>query len=60
MKEGMSEGLSPFPGDEALPQNLQCLFDGDTVLSCSWEVRSEVTSSISFTLFYKSSPHAEG
>lgn len=48
------------PGDEALPQNLQCLFDGDTVLSCSWEVRSEVTSSISFTLFYKSSPNAEG
>ncbi|KAF6339152.1 colony stimulating factor 2 receptor subunit beta [Rhinolophus ferrumequinum] len=48
------------PGDEALPQNLQCLFDGGTVLSCSWEVRSEVTSSISFTLFYKSSPNAEG
>nr|XP_019575606.1 PREDICTED: cytokine receptor common subunit beta-like [Rhinolophus sinicus] len=56
----MSEGLSPFPGDKALPQNLQCFFDGDTVLSCSWEVRSEVTSSISFTLFYKSRPHAEG
>lgn len=47
-------------GDKALPQNLQCFFDGDTVLSCSWEVRSEVTSSISFALFYKSSPHAEG
>ncbi|KAM5250749.1 cytokine receptor common subunit beta [Hipposideros larvatus] len=48
------------PGDEALPQNLQCFFNGGTVLSCSWEVRSEVASSVSFTLFYKSSPNAEG
>ncbi|KAM5333673.1 cytokine receptor common subunit beta [Glossophaga mutica] len=47
------------PGDKAQPQNLQCFFDGGTVLSCSWEVRSEVTSSVSFTLFYKSSPNAE-
>ncbi|KAM7115616.1 cytokine receptor common subunit beta isoform 1-T5 [Molossus nigricans] len=46
------------PGDEAQPQNLQCFFDGGTVLSCSWEVRSEVTDSVSFTLFYKSSPDA--
>ncbi|XP_014636405.1 PREDICTED: cytokine receptor common subunit beta [Ceratotherium simum simum] len=46
------------PGDEAQPRNLQCSFDGATVLSCSWEVRSEVTSSVSFTLFYKSSPSA--
>lgn len=59
MKEGVTEGLSPLPGDKAQPQNLQCFFDGGTVLSCSWEVRSEVTSSVSFTLFYKSSPNAE-
>lgn len=59
MKEGTGDGLSPFPGDEAQPQNLQCFFDGGTVLSCSWEVRSEVTDSVSFTLFYKSSPDAE-
>lgn len=44
------------PGDEAQPQNLQCFFDGAALLRCSWEVRSEVTSSVSFTLFYKSSP----
>lgn len=48
------------PGDEALPQNLQCFFNGGTALSCSWEVRAEVASSVSFTLFYKSSPNAEG
>lgn len=59
MKEGGSEGLSRLPGDEAQPQNLQCFFNGDTVLNCSWEVRSEVASSVSFTLFYKSSSNAE-
>uniref|UniRef100_H2QLL0 Cytokine receptor common subunit beta n=1 Tax=Pan troglodytes TaxID=9598 RepID=H2QLL0_PANTR len=41
------------PGDEAQPQNLQCFFDGAAVLSCSWEVRKEVASSVSFGLFYK-------
>ncbi|XP_036155829.1 cytokine receptor common subunit beta [Myotis myotis] len=45
------------PGDKAQPQNLQCFFDGGTALSCSWEVSSEVTRSVSFTLFYKPSPN---
>lgn len=45
-------------GDKAQPQNLQCFFDGATALSCSWEVRSEVDSSVSFTLLYKPSPSA--
>ncbi|KAB0400338.1 hypothetical protein E2I00_010434, partial [Balaenoptera physalus] len=40
------------------PQNLQCFFDGAALLSCSWEVRSEVASSVFFTLFYKSGPNA--
>ncbi|KAB0400350.1 hypothetical protein E2I00_010446, partial [Balaenoptera physalus] len=39
-------------------QNLQCFFDGAALLSCSWEVRSEVASSVFFTLFYKSGPNA--
>ncbi|KAM6216473.1 cytokine receptor common subunit beta-like [Rhynchocyon petersi] len=46
------------PGDEAQPQNLQCFFNGAHMLSCSWEVRSEMTSSVHFTLFYKPSPGA--
>ncbi|EHB06419.1 Cytokine receptor common subunit beta [Heterocephalus glaber] len=46
------------PGDKAQPQNLQCVFDGAHVLSCSWEVRSQVTSSVSFGLFYRPSPDA--
>ncbi|XP_006890287.1 PREDICTED: cytokine receptor common subunit beta [Elephantulus edwardii] len=49
---------SSQPGDEAQPQNLQCFFNGAHTLSCSWEVRSEVTSSVSFTLFYKPSSGA--
>lgn len=58
MQEGMNEGLSPLPGDKAQPQNLQCFFDGAAILSCSWEVRSEVVNSVSFALFYKASPNA--
>ncbi|KAK2488792.1 hypothetical protein MC885_015115 [Smutsia gigantea] len=46
------------PGDEAQPQNLRCFFDGTAILSCSWEVRAEVVSSVSFTVFYKPSPNA--
>nr|XP_013008444.1 cytokine receptor common subunit beta-like [Cavia porcellus] len=49
---------SSQPGDQAQPQNLQCVFDGAHTLSCSWEVRSQVTSSVSFGLFYRSSPDA--
>ncbi|KAG3291014.1 colony stimulating factor 2 receptor beta common subunit [Ictidomys tridecemlineatus] len=44
---------------EAQPRNLQCVFDGAHTLGCSWEVRSPVTSSVSFGLFYASSPEAQ-
>nr|XP_042699526.1 cytokine receptor common subunit beta-like [Chrysemys picta bellii] len=40
-------------GDEAQPKNLCCLFNGVDRLMCSWEVRTEVTSSILFALFYR-------
>ena len=56
---GLKEGLFSLPGDEAQPQNLQCFFDGATLLTCTWEVRSEVTHSVSFTLFYKTGPSAQ-
>ncbi|XP_075434310.1 cytokine receptor common subunit beta-like isoform X2 [Ascaphus truei] len=39
--------------DEARPQNLRCTAVGDTLLTCSWEVRLEVAGSVSFSLFYK-------
>ncbi|KAH1185659.1 hypothetical protein KIL84_018408 [Mauremys mutica] len=46
-------------GDEAQPKNLRCLFNGVDRLTCSWEVRREVTSSVLFTLFYRTPPASE-
>ncbi|XP_047407110.1 cytokine receptor common subunit beta-like [Sciurus carolinensis] len=46
------------PGDEAQPRNLQCSFDGAHALSCSWELRAPVASSLSFGLFYRAGPQA--
>ncbi|XP_043376175.1 cytokine receptor common subunit beta-like isoform X2 [Dermochelys coriacea] len=46
-------------GDEAQPKNLCCLFNGVDLLTCSWEVRREVTSSVLFTLFYRTPPASE-
>ncbi|CAM4460730.1 unnamed protein product [Caretta caretta] len=46
-------------GDEAQPKNLCCLFNGVDRLTCSWEVRREVTSSVLFTLFYRTPPASE-
>ncbi|CAH6791128.1 cytokine receptor common subunit beta isoform X1 [Phodopus roborovskii] len=46
------------PGDQAKPQNLQCFFDGTRFLNCSWEVRTQMAGSVSFGLFYRSSPAA--
>lgn len=45
-------------GDEAQPQNLQCLFDGVHTLRCSWEVRTDVARALLFSLFFKASPGA--
>ncbi|XP_059103592.1 cytokine receptor common subunit beta-like isoform X2 [Peromyscus eremicus] len=45
-------------GDKAQPQNLLCFFDGIHSLSCSWEVWTQMTGSVSFGLFYSSSPEA--
>uniref|UniRef100_A0A674ILG3 Colony stimulating factor 2 receptor subunit beta n=1 Tax=Terrapene triunguis TaxID=2587831 RepID=A0A674ILG3_9SAUR len=46
-------------GDEAQPKNLRCRFNGVDRLMCSWEVRREVTSSVLFTLFYRTPPTSE-
>uniref|UniRef100_K7FKY2 Fibronectin type-III domain-containing protein n=1 Tax=Pelodiscus sinensis TaxID=13735 RepID=K7FKY2_PELSI len=46
-------------GDEAQPKNLRCLFNGVDQLTCSWEVRREVASSVLFTLFYRATPASQ-
>ncbi|MEE6519828.1 hypothetical protein FKM82_017575, partial [Ascaphus truei] len=42
--------------DGAAPRNLQCEYDGFAELRCSWEVRTEVTSSVSYALYYTETP----
>ncbi|XP_051817698.1 cytokine receptor common subunit beta isoform X2 [Antechinus flavipes] len=44
-------------GNAAQPKNLQCFFDGHKQLGCTWEVRAEITSSVTFGLLYKAGSH---
>ncbi|XP_074127688.1 cytokine receptor common subunit beta isoform X2 [Sminthopsis crassicaudata] len=44
-------------GNAAQPKNLQCFFDGHKQLECTWEVRAEITSSVTFGLLYKAGSH---
>nr|XP_014352932.1 PREDICTED: interleukin-3 receptor class 2 subunit beta-like [Latimeria chalumnae] len=45
-------------GDEALPQNLQCVYNGFRV-ECSWEVRREIAESIPFQLEYQQNSRSQ-
>ncbi|NWW81597.1 IL3RB protein, partial [Climacteris rufus] len=38
------------------PRNLRCLFSGGDRLTCSWEVRKAITTSVLFSLFYRTTP----
>uniref|UniRef100_A0A8C5QVW5 Fibronectin type-III domain-containing protein n=1 Tax=Leptobrachium leishanense TaxID=445787 RepID=A0A8C5QVW5_9ANUR len=42
--------------DKAAPKNVQCEYDGSAKMICSWEVRTEVTLSISYVLYYTEYP----
>ncbi|KAM8930661.1 cytokine receptor common subunit beta [Pelodytes ibericus] len=42
--------------DKALPQNVQCEYNGLTEMICSWVVRAEVTLSVSYALYYSEHP----
>lgn len=41
------------------PRNLRCLFSGGDRLTCSWEVKKVITTSILFGLFFKATPASE-
>ncbi|NXG09250.1 IL3RB protein, partial [Sakesphorus luctuosus] len=41
------------------PRNLRCLFNGGDRLTCSWEVRKEITTSVIFGLFFRATPASE-
>ncbi|XP_069087451.1 cytokine receptor common subunit beta [Pleurodeles waltl] len=45
-------------GTAAAPKNLQCFFDATNRMRCTWEVRAEVTESVSFILYYRESSQA--
>ncbi|NXN36862.1 IL3RB protein, partial [Rhinoptilus africanus] len=38
------------------PRNLRCLFDGADHLTCSWEVKRAITTSVLFGLFFRAAP----
>ncbi|NXH10504.1 IL3RB protein, partial [Bucco capensis] len=41
------------------PRNLQCLFNGADGLTCSWEVKRAITTSVLFGLFFRATPASE-
>ncbi|NWV72809.1 IL3RB protein, partial [Dasyornis broadbenti] len=41
------------------PRNLRCLFSGGDRLSCSWEVKKAITTSVLFGLFFRATPTSE-
>ncbi|NXA60439.1 IL3RB protein, partial [Mohoua ochrocephala] len=41
------------------PRNLRCLFDGGHRLTCSWEVKKVITTSVLFSLFFRATPASE-
>ncbi|XP_078539988.1 cytokine receptor common subunit beta-like [Lissotriton helveticus] len=45
-------------GMAAAPKNLQCSFDATDRMKCTWEMRAEVTESVSFVLYYRESSQA--
>lgn len=44
----------PVPG----PYNLQCEFDGETTMSCSWELQADLAQVVTYHLSYRTDPTA--
>ncbi|XP_036397363.1 interleukin-3 receptor class 2 subunit beta-like [Megalops cyprinoides] len=40
------------------PSNLQCVFDGETGVTCSWEVKKDLAQFVSYNLSYRTGPTA--
>ncbi|NWR42126.1 IL3RB protein, partial [Regulus satrapa] len=41
------------------PRNLRCFFSGGDRLTCSWEVKKAITTSVLFGLFFRATPTSE-
>ncbi|XP_005150595.2 cytokine receptor common subunit beta [Melopsittacus undulatus] len=44
------------PEGDLHPRNLRCLFNGADTLTCSWEVKKVITTSVLFGLFFRATP----
>ncbi|NXY23991.1 IL3RB protein, partial [Atrichornis clamosus] len=54
--EWSTEASWKTPGGGLQPRNLRCLFSGGDRLTCSWEVKKVITTSVLFGLFFKATP----
>ncbi|NXK90649.1 IL3RB protein, partial [Formicarius rufipectus] len=55
-----TEALWKTPEGSGLePRNLQCFFNGGDRLTCSWEVKKAITTSVIFGLFFRATPASE-
>ncbi|KAM9203232.1 cytokine receptor common subunit beta-like [Mergus octosetaceus] len=44
------------PEGSIQPRNLRCIFSGANLLTCSWEVKKVITTSVIFGLFFRATP----
>ncbi|XP_069712663.1 cytokine receptor common subunit beta-like [Phaenicophaeus curvirostris] len=54
--EWSTEVLWETPEGGLQPKNLRCLFNGANRLTCSWEVKKAITTSVLFGLFFRATP----
>nr|XP_047904185.1 cytokine receptor common subunit beta-like [Anser cygnoides] len=47
---------TPEGQERIQPRNLRCLFNGANLLTCSWEVKKVITTSVIFGLFFRATP----
>ncbi|NXA06733.1 IL3RB protein, partial [Sapayoa aenigma] len=54
--EWSTEASWKTPEGGLQPRNLHCLFSGGDHLTCSWEVKKSITTSVVFGLFFRATP----
>ncbi|XP_049677609.1 cytokine receptor common subunit beta-like isoform X2 [Accipiter gentilis] len=54
--EWSTEASWETPEGGLQPRNLRCLFNGADRLTCSWEVKKAITTSVLFGLFFRATP----
>ncbi|NWU65357.1 IL3RB protein, partial [Pterocles burchelli] len=54
--EWSTEASWDTPEGGLQPRNLRCLFNGADRLTCSWEVKNAITTSVVFGLFFRATP----